>query len=312
MVRVSTERDVGTDGFVQITVGGVPTGQIFGVQVKAGTSYARSTGYSVPVGSHTQAWKDATVPCIAIVFDPIDESLWWANATEALRGDPDRTAVRVESRLPDPDSEADELLRSIRLSSRLGDGLPTALGSPKLEEGEDVVWQCFGMGFQSPNALIALRRSMFALTEPVARASVVALSHCTPHPDIYWTDRNSLPKETRTAVSQELRWSSSEALALIKLLGDEWTFDRGTFGQCVYMVLVEDPGVEGTMYEVAVRTAPYDLQSAQLAALVAINRSLDPPVLWQHLRASQPLLKHGSLGREIEATLQDFGWIELW
>ncbi|GAA1387501.1 hypothetical protein GCM10009639_12560 [Kitasatospora putterlickiae] len=55
------------------------------IQVKGGRSFRRRRGFSVPVGSHTDEWRDSNIPVICVVHDPDDDALYWANATQQLR-----------------------------------------------------------------------------------------------------------------------------------------------------------------------------------------------------------------------------------
>ncbi len=160
MVRVPTERDIGIDGFVQVTDdGGRPTGDIFGVQVKSGFSYLRSTGGAVSVDDHGDLWKYASSPVIAVVHDPATGGMWWANASDALNHDPNLTTVAVTTPLPTGDQDVMPLLRSVRLHADFRFGVPRGIGSNDVDEQVAAAWQSV------PTASLVLPRRSQAGTQ---------------------------------------------------------------------------------------------------------------------------------------------------
>lgn len=89
MLRVPTERDIGIDGFVQVTdTDGTPTGDLFAVQVKSGASYRREAGGAVPVDGHRELWAHTSAPVIAVVHDPATGAMWWATRPKRLAAVP--------------------------------------------------------------------------------------------------------------------------------------------------------------------------------------------------------------------------------
>lgn len=292
MVRVPTERDPGIDGFIQVTgEGGHPTGEVFAVQVKSGASYRRAKGYAVPVEQHRQSWRHASVPVIAVVYDPDSKQLLWGNATEQLLAEPKLTYIKVTFDLPLPDQDPVPLLRSIRLSTDFRGGLPRGLGSIQSREQVEAAWQCLVLGFQSPYALIALRRVLPPLQPPAAKEAVVVLSHCTPHPDIFWTSGTLLPNEIRKLVSASMFWSTSEVRFLLGLIDDENGVDRGSFGQDVYMLIFEDPHHVDLLGQVAVEAADEDPTVAGWAAYLAVAAAEQQAEQWDVLLKRQPAVR---------------------
>ena len=311
-VRVPTERDVGIDGFVQVTSDGIPTGDVFAVQIKTGRSYLRGSAGAVPVRDHGDFWRSSSIPVVAVVHDPETGRLWWGNATEALRREPSLRTISVKTLLP-PSAHGDlsPLLRSVKMTELRG-GLPRGLGSLVGAEQADAVWQSFALGFNSPNALVAVRRLLAHFDTDAAREAVIALSHCTPHPDIFCTDRNFLPRSSREAVAATFSWTHWEIRALLSLiLEDENGINRGSVGQCVYMLLFEDSGCVQKLETTAIDLARADPEIAGWSAYLAIVRSDEQREQWRQLLGLAPALSESFVGRFIDDALEEFGFISL-
>jgi hypothetical protein len=283
MVRVPTERDIGIDGFVQVTDdAGKPTGDVFAVQVKSGASYLRATGGAAPVDDHGELWKHASSPVIAVIHDPVTGAMWWANVSDALDRDPNLTTVAVTTPLPAGDQGVMPLLRSVRLHADFRFGVPRGIGSTDVDEQIAAAWQSLMLGFRSSHALIALRRVLVSL-DPVARAHAVeSLSHCTPHPDIFWTKDTLLPRAVSDEVCATFRWSLEELAALLEVI-DENGIDRGSTGQSMYMLLFEDPGCAALLRMGAVELLARNDELAGWAAYLAVAHAEDQQEEWDTL-----------------------------
>jgi hypothetical protein len=309
LVRVPTDRDIGIDGFVQVTADGEATGDVFAVQVKSGSSYMRNRGGAVPIDDHAEFWRSSSTPVVAVVHDPASGRLWWANATDALHHDPEVRTITAERELPmGALADVTALLRSVRLTTDFRAGLPKGLGSLETREQTEAVWQCFALGFSAPNALIALRRVLAHLNLDAAVEAVVALSHCTPHPDIFWTAGNLLPIATRDAVAASFRWSSSEVKTLLRMIdADENGIDRGSVGQCVYMLLFEDPACVATLEMAAVDLVVQDRNLAGWAAYLAVAQADEQEEQWQHLIDLAPEIRDTFVAGYIDSALERGG-----
>jgi len=290
MVRVPTERDIGIDGFVQVTDDeGKPTGDVFAVQVKSGASYLRAIGGAVPVDDHRELWKHASSPVIAVVHDPATGAMWWANASDELDHDPNLTMVAVTAPLPAADQDVMLLLRSVRLHNDFRIGVPRGIGSTDVDEQVAAAWQSLILGFRSSHALIALRRVLVGL-DPVARAHAVeSLAHCTPHPDIFWTKNTLLPRAVREEACATFRWSLEELAALLQVI-DENGIDRGSIGQSVYMLIFEDPECAALLRKGAVELLVRDDGLAGWCAYLAVAHSDDQQEEWEILLGLEPAL----------------------
>ncbi|WP_297492940.1 DUF4365 domain-containing protein [Pseudonocardia sp.] len=87
--------DHGEDLYVRFVEDCRVTSFVIAVQVKSGTTYRRSIGYAVPVGSHGNVWRSSNMPIVGIVYDPEMKMLYWANMTEYLRENASARSVPV-------------------------------------------------------------------------------------------------------------------------------------------------------------------------------------------------------------------------
>jgi hypothetical protein len=312
LVPVPTERDLGTDAFVQVTDElEKATGEVFGVQVKSGTTYLRAKGGAVPVDEHGSAWRNASVPIIGIVHNPDTGEMWWVNLTEALMNDPSMTWIPATEVLPAPDQDPMPFLRSVRLSTDFRGGLPRGLGSFDEEEQMAAVWQCFALGFQSPNALVALRRILVSLHPSARWEAANALSLCIAHPDRFYTGSNYLPSETRSSVAGSMRWSPTEVHCLLGLIGEEGGVDRGSMGQTIYLLIYEDPDSVRLLRKVAEDNAPFEPQVAGWAAYLAVANAEEPVREWSEMLKQQPWIRATFVSESITHDLDEYGFLSL-
>lgn len=301
--------DFGKDGYVEVSCSGIPTGELFGVQVKGGASWRAAGGHRIPVGKHRKLWKDSTVPVIGIVHDG---GLWWVNLTIALRRDPECSSVFVaEATLLDTAGQTDALMASVRSSVR--PGLPMWLGSSSEDEQGSAVWDCFALSRQSAAALVALRRSFLAMDNRASRSATVALSLCTPHPDMLWTRDNWLPPAIQEAVCDSMRWSVQEAWQLLALIGSEGGFARGSLGQCIYMLIVQHPDCVDLMRQTAMAAASENPDVTLWAVLLLLHLSgRRGPEEWHALLAARPEIADMPLASEYAETLRVDGYVSAW
>ncbi len=301
--------DFGRDGYVDVSRSGSPTGELFSVQVKGGPSWRAAGGYRIPVGKHRRMWKDSSVPVVGIVHD---ERLRWVNLTNALRDDPECSAVFVAdtARLDAP-GQSDALLASVRSPTR--PGLPMGLGSKSLDDQEIAIWDCFALARRSAAALVALRRSFLAMDHRASRSAAIALSLCTPHPDVLWTRDNWLPPAIQRAVADSMRWSVQEAWQLLALIGPEGGFARGSFGQSIYMLLVQHPDCENVIRQTAMAAASEDPEVTLWAVLLLLHLCGGRgPDEWHALLAARPEIAKMPLAAEYAETLRLDGYISVW
>ena len=250
-------------------------------------------------------------PVIGVVHDPKDGRLRWVNLTAALREDRELASVHVpDGALLDEDGQLQVLIESVQATTR--SGLPTALGSDSDDEQEAAVWDCFAIARRNADALVAVRRCFLALGERGRLAGLVALAFCTPHPDVYWTNQNTLPDPIQRTVCASMRWNVAEAWQLLEMVDPETAFERGSVGQCVYMLLFEDPDCRELARRTAIATVTDAPMVASWATAVYLYLVGDSgPAEWARLCAERPEFANVPYAEHFTVTLRDFGYITL-
>ncbi|MEO9851891.1 MAG: DUF4365 domain-containing protein [Reichenbachiella sp.] len=73
--------DFGIDMHVEIVDNGVPTGQIFAIQIKSGSSYFKEetpTGYTYRgKNRHLEYWMSQSLPVLILIYEPNFNSVFW-------------------------------------------------------------------------------------------------------------------------------------------------------------------------------------------------------------------------------------------
>lgn len=311
-VRVPQERDFGKDGYVDVAdADGRFTGAMFAVQAKGGTSWRASGGYRIPVEDHGDLWHDSPIPVIGVVHDPDDDHLRWVNLTAELRRDPEQASILV----PSEAVLADDRQRALLLDT-LGDlvapSLPMDLGSRGVRSQLEALWDSFAIARRDERALVALRHAFLAFEHGAQQDAILALSFCTPHPDVVWTADNSLPPPVKNLVCATFRWHVTEVWRLLERVDGEHMFQRGSLGQCIYMLIFEDPDAVEKLHDVAVAAAHLDAAVADRAVALYLNRcGEDAPAAWRRLLDEQPELLHTEYGLLFEQVIRDHGWVAL-
>lgn len=102
---------------------------------------------------------ESTIPVFGIIWEPLDDSLYWLDLTTMLRaeGVHARLQVPIAQRLDPADVEA---LLEAMWRSTTGTPIAAALGSDDEELQESAVYDCWGLGRRDPRYLVLLRRVM--------------------------------------------------------------------------------------------------------------------------------------------------------
>lgn len=309
-IAAPANRDFGKDGYVDVSDGGHITGESFFVQVKGGRSYAAAGGYRIPVEGHLDLWRDSPAAVIGIVRDPGDDRLRWVNLTSALREDPNLPSVLVsEDAVLDDEFQVAQLRASVRATTVVHQS-PIGIGSPATRDQAQAVWEAFALGHRDPAPLIAVRRAMFAFDRAAKIEAVYALSHCTPHPDIVWSKSNWLPPPLQNAVSASFRWSHHEVWQLLEVVEPENAMERGTIGQCVYMLLIEDPDLTSSLWRVVSTTD--DQWVLAWGSAVLLNCAADrAPAELERLLEARADFASCPLGGVLIDHVRTYGWVSV-
>lgn len=87
--------DHGEDLYVRFVIDGRLTSSVAAVQVKAGSSYRRSVGYAIPVGTHANLWRTSNIPILGVVYDQDMRMLYWRNITEYLASNSNARSIPI-------------------------------------------------------------------------------------------------------------------------------------------------------------------------------------------------------------------------
>lgn len=316
--EVAQQNDFGKDAYVDIAERGVVTHLCVALQIKSRESFRLANGdYSVPIEKHASTWRHSTVPVFGLVFDPKDRLLRWADLTGYLRKNPHQETGNV------PVSRAsvltEQTLRSefrAAVSEYAGSVSAGAITLKLLSTSEplqaDAVFDAWALGRHDARYLILLRRLVLELRPRAARRAIAALSHAAPHPDILWTKDNWIPPEVESQVHPSFRWSPEELVYMLGVLEtEEW--GRGTLGQCLDVLLYEDPNVVPKLrIAIGFLLADGDTTRAVRAATVLFAHSHDARGELSHLLATHPRLAEDEWFEGVSEAVREDGHFSLY
>lgn len=254
--EVDVANDYGKDAYVDLSEEGRVTGLCAALQIKGGASYRDSKrDYRIPLDEeHAKIWLESTLPIFGIVHDPDDGGLRWCNISSFLHGEqgPLPKAIPISgANLLTPKSLAGAFRSSLE-STRFSFTNSPILQAQSLDEdiSHSAIFDCFALGRSDPRVLITLRYLVRALAPPARRLTIDILSHATPHPDILWHSGNWIPEDVKKVVRSHMRWDNAEIMSLLEVVSSE-EFERGSLGESLYMLFVEDPDITNKMRSTA-------------------------------------------------------------
>jgi hypothetical protein len=255
--EVDGRSDYGRDLNVDVTQGSEITGGIIGVQVKGGKTFYRHGQWVIPATpADWHYWRSSTVPIIGMVHDPDTAAIRWINLSEVARS---RVQIDGFSAAPQSDEATEVVVTEVlddanfdRFLNEVETYLTATAESAYLllvDSDDDLrrrgVFNCWTLGRRDPRPLIILRRLLPWMTGRSLIDGITVLAHATPHPDIFWTQRNWIPPLIENKVRAALRWSSDELATLVNAVetmddgGSDW--QRGGVGQSLWSIMVVDP-----------------------------------------------------------------------
>lgn len=254
--EVDAGNDYGKDAYVDLTEGTTVTGFMVALQIKGGASYRRPGGYGIPLDAkHETVWRGSTAPVGGIVQDPDDGLLRWCNISQYLEEHPQ-----------DPDSyvpvPSDQILTAETLPAfkerfklfwdrQSGGKAILRLCTDNEDEQMGALFDCFAYGRRDARVLIVLRYMLKMFRGTAMHHAIHILSHITPHPDIFWHQGNWISEEICKEVSAHFRWTVEEILLLFSTV--RWVeWQRGGFGESLYMLFAEDPDIKPKMEQAAI------------------------------------------------------------
>jgi hypothetical protein len=153
---------------------------------------------------------------------------------------------------------------------------------------------------------------LFHLDRAILQIGIVALAHLTPHPDIFWGQKNWFPPQVKDQVNPHLRWSEDEVEKFIALVpAEEWV--RGGMGQDIYMLLLEDPEIDKKLECAAKSLIDKNFEAARLAVYLLLHRAgSEGQVYLEQFIKQMPALYNDPLMREIRHDLREHGSVSFW
>lgn len=308
--EISGTDDFGKDGYVDLADADSLSGACVAVQIKGGRSMRTPHGYEIrATEANRRLWRDSTIPVIGIAWDPESSELYWMDLTATLERQGLEAPLIASTDSCIGTAEGSDQFRAY-LERR---AFPTRglleLGSDDDDHQAAGVLAAFRMGLSDPRSLVLLRRVMFSLLPGSLAYAVMAISHALSHPDILRHDNNTPSPESRKAVRAEMRWTTTEVERMLRVLDDRW-FERGSVGQCVELLLREDPRHEAIVEEVVATTD--DETVGKFALLLAVYwADEDGQRRFDELLKKAPhwgKLPEVAMMRE---SLNDFGYIDI-
>jgi hypothetical protein len=309
--EIAQQNDIGKDAYVDFGERGIVTPLCAALQIKSGTSYRTSKGdYFIPVDSHADAWRKSTVPVVGVVYDPDDGLIRWIDLTRHLRSNRglnsgsvpvSRDAILNETSL----HGAFRHTLQTYASGGFG-GLALNLLSPGVMQGA-AVYDAWALGRSDAKFLLILRRLISDLQSEPLRRAIYLLSHAGLHPDIFWTEDNWIPASVAEQVLPTFRWSPEEIVHMISAIDPE-DWGRGTLGQCMDVLLYEDPNVVAKLHiAIGLLLRDPDTTQAVRAATLALAHSKDKRLELSLLRRDHQELMNDPWFQEVSLVIEEFG-----
>lgn len=308
--EVAQQNDYGKDAYVDLAQGHYLSPLCVAVQIKSGRSYRLPSGdYFVPVENHASIWRNSTVPVFGIVYDPDDSQLRWGDLTAYLRNHPVQDGGRVPVQrhaLLTEASIANEFKHAVSTYAAAGGGsIAIKLLSGDTDLQNDAVLDAWALGRGDARFLLLLRRLIVHLSVEPTRRAIWALSHATPHPDIFWTPDNWIPDSVRWQVQRSFRWSAEEIAHLFLAIYED-ECGRGTLTQSLHMLLTQDLFF-GENFDAAIRDLldSSETRRAFLIVLICLAAAEDPRQALEDAIIRHPALSDDEWLQELRIVLSE-------
>jgi hypothetical protein len=109
-----------------------------------------------------------------------------------------------------------------------------------------------------------------------------------------------------------MRWNVGEVWQLLELVDPETGFERGSVGQCIYMLLVEDHECQELARRTAIAAVTDDPMVASWATAVYLYLVSEcAPTEWARLCAERPQFADLPHAEHFTVALGDFGYLTL-
>jgi Domain of unknown function (DUF4365) len=314
--EIGQQHDFGKDAYVDLADEAGITGLCVALQIKSGASYRNSKGnYVVPVDDHADIWRRSTVPVFGIVYDPDDSQLRWVDLTGYLRAHPEQTAgsIPVSGRHTlDQLSLRGSFANAVRAYiARGASDLTLNLLSPdRFQLG--AVYDAWALSRSDPKYLLIVRRFIMDLFPESLRRAIWLLSHAGSHPNVFWTKDNWINPEAEKQLLPSYRWSPEEIAHMLRVV-DHSDYGRGTLGECLDVLLYEDPNVVLKLHiTIKLLLEVPDTTQAVRAATLALTHSRDQTQQLTLLTRDYPALMDHEWFRDLAAAIDESSNLSLY
>ncbi|MEU2478123.1 DUF4365 domain-containing protein [Streptomyces sp. NPDC013130] len=343
--EVDTANDFGKDLLVDLTEDREITGQTIAVQVKSGESFSRKGTWGIPARSvDLNTWLESSIPVFGVVYDPGSDALHWMNLSAYVHEEMDARHEHKnigKGEIAEHDRfkghfvafpEGQELTGETwgqfteavnAYGRRFGGRSLLDLMAQDPEAQLSAVHDCFALGRGDARALLLLRHTITELSSWAQMTAITALSHCVPHPDVFWSERNWIPRSVRDRVAQSFDWAPWELLHMVRSLeevGNEGfpVWERGGYGADFVILLWNTPDVCYTL-SLALTAAcqGYDSEVAfrmlilyQYFLGIRHDQSGVANTVKELISRWPKLARHSSAG-ELVSLLEEHGWVDI-
>lgn len=289
-IETDTADDMGIDGYIEFISNEEATSFLMAVQIKSGTSSVKrkSNGsyYIQADRDHFEYWQRYNVPVVLVAYSTEDKMARWLDATKYLNDRPEVIKngpynINVpDNQILNTDSSFLEFKKYF-LDTYFEHYTGAQIFSKVLE---DLTY--FEDTNRLSSAIFALfnhrhkRATWFSLLNAfdkitntdILKDLVYFISHITSHPDIWWSDKNTVNNTTREFARQMLNktFEKDEFITLLNLI-DENGIERGTIGQSIHEIIriIDDYGV--LLYSIAFDDKlDFEIQYTSLIILLSI------------------------------------------
>ncbi|MFD4723157.1 DUF4365 domain-containing protein [Streptomyces sp. NPDC058423] len=343
--EVDTANDFGKDLLVDLTENGEITGQTIAIQAKSGKSFSRDGIWGIPASPvDLNTWLESSIPVFGVVYEPDSSVLHWMNLSAYVHEQMDarheyknigKRRIAGHDRFKghfvafpagqvlDDETWGHFTDAANSYGRRFGGRSLLDLMAQDPAAQLSAVHDCFALGRGDARALLLLRHTMTELSAWALTSAISALSHCVPHPDIFWSERNWIPQMVRDRVAQTFDWSPIEILHMICGLEEVGSqgfpvWERGGYGSDFAILLWNTPDVcYALSVALPIACRAYDSEVAFRTLVLyqyflgVREESTDIATTIKELVSRWPTLaKHPSAG-ELVSLLEEHGWVDV-
>ncbi|WP_018983385.1 DUF4365 domain-containing protein [Salinimonas chungwhensis] len=242
--EVHQENDYGNDAFIELVDETDVKGVTVALQIKSGKSFCTKNSCSIPASKrHFDYWHTHSLPVLGIVYDPDEDTAYWANikyhigsGIDAINNGPYTIKFNKTEFSSFTADNFEKIFKPLHLNKEIKLSFEESL---KFSESKDHTEHCLGLSSlarrhaQSEGSWVKIFNIFKQWDVDELDPSILYyMAHVPGHPDIFWRNGHSIP----TSVRKNLRpfiasMSESDIIKMLSLLDEEDCFERGSLGQ---------------------------------------------------------------------------------